>query len=441
MGAEGVSDTGSAGVNQGPGPLRSASSTAAATWALFAGILLLMLGNGLQGTLVGLRSESAGFSTQAIGVVMTCYFAGFLAGSRIVSKALSNVGHIRVFAALASVASSATLIYLLNVNPLTWGAMRFTTGLCMAGLYVVAESWLNDLATNANRGRLLSVYMVITMGGVALGSFMLNLTDPFGFELFVVASVLISLALVPVSLSAASAPPARVPVPMSIRQLAGLVPTGIAVSLLVGMSHGALMGMGAAYASRAGLGAGQVSLFLGAPMLGSIVLQLPIGTLSDKVPRRGVLFAVSAGASICAAVVSGFEPGGLASFGMMFLLGGLSFPLYSLGIAYTNDWIDPSQILAASSALVGTNGVGAVIGPVLAATMMSYGGIHMYFIVLAITHGAIAVYLAFRIVTRDGVALIDQRRFVVFPARASAVAVNLFARRKEVSPKEHRRRR
>lgn len=410
------------------GPLIAPSNTAAATWALFAGITLMMLGNGLQGALVGLRAETSGFSTGAIGVVMTGYYVGFLAGSRLVSTGLRNVGHIRVFAALASVASSATLVFLLQVSPLTWTVMRFTIGLCMAGLYVVAESWLNDLATNANRGRLLSVYMVTSMGGIALGSFMLNLADPFGFQLFVLASVLISMALVPVSLSTSSAPPARVPAAMSLRELAAIVPTGIAVSLLVGLTHGVLAGMGAAYASRSGLTPAQISLFLGAPMLGSIVFQFPIGALSDRLPRRAMIVAAALAAAGCAATLTATAPGSLTALALMFTLGGLSYPLYSLGIAYTNDWIEPEQILGASSALVATNGIGAAFGPLLAATMMSAGGERMYFVTLVITHCAIAGYVLYRIVAHDAPA--GRQPLAAVPVRGSAAVLNLLSRRR-----------
>ncbi|MEM9653294.1 MAG: MFS transporter [Actinomycetota bacterium] len=420
----------------GPGPLIPPSNTAAASWALFTGIALLMLGNGLQGSLLGIRSEYEGFSTAATGVVMTAYFVGFLAGSRAAIRALTTVGHIRVFAALASMASTATLVHALTITPVTWALMRFTTGLCMAGLYVVAESWINDLATNKTRGRLLALYMVVTMGGVAGGQFLLNLADPRGFELFVIASVLVSLSLVPTSLSGRSAPPTRVPEPMSISELFSIVPTGLTISALVGMAHGSLLGMGAVYAARAGLAPSQIAIFMGAPMVGGVVLQFPIGTLSDRVPRRGVMFAVAIGATVSAALLLVAEPAGWVSYLLMFLVGGFSFPLYSLGIAYTNDWIRPEQATGASSSLVTTNGVGAVVGPLLSAGLIVTLGTDMFFVALIVTHGAIAAYLAYRIAFRDALPLSRQGRFQPVSSRASTVIATLASRRRRPGTKQ-----
>lgn len=405
-------------------------STVAASWALFTGMGLLMIGNGLQGSLLGIRSEYEGFPAGATGAVMTFYFIGFLVGSRAATRALAAVGHIRVFAALASMASTATLVHALTVTPITWGLMRFTTGLCMAGLYVVVESWINDLATNANRGKLLAIYMAVTMGGLASGQFLLNLGDPRGFELFIIASVAVSLSLVPISLSGRSAPPTRTPVAMSLRELAHIVPTGLVVSALVGMAHGSLLGMGAVYATRAGLSPAQIAVFMGAPMVGGVVLQFPIGALSDVVPRRSVMFAVATGASLSAGALLVTEPSSLAAYGLMFTVGGFSFPLYSLGIAYTNDWIKPEQAMGASSALVTMNGIGAVLGPVMSAALIVFLGNSMYFISLAMTHGAIAVYLAYRIVARDGIPISRQGRFIPMPARGSATAIGQLGRRR-----------
>lgn len=417
--------------DSGPGPLISHSNTAAASWALFTGIALLMVGNGLQGSLLGIRSEYEGFSTAATGLVMTSYFVGFLAGSRAAIRALRTVGHIRVFAALASMASTATLVHALTITPITWGLMRFTTGLCMAGLYVVAESWINDLATNATRGRLLAIYMVVTMGGVASGQFLLNVADPRGFELFIIASVLVSLSLVPVSLSGRSAPPTRIAEPMSIAELFSIVPTGLTISALVGMAHGSLFGMGAVYAAQAGLAPSQIAVFMGAPMVGGVVLQFPIGYLSDRVPRRGVMLAVAIAATLSAGLLLVAEPASLVSYVLMFLVGGFSFPLYSLGIAYTNDWIRPEQAMGASSSLVTTNGIGAIIGPIMSAALILFFGTSMFFVALVLTHGAIAIYLAYRIVFREALPMSRQGRFQPISSRASAGIASLATRRRK----------
>ncbi len=412
------------------GPLIPPTNTAAASWALFTGVAFLMLGNGLQGTVLGIRSELEGFTTSVSGAIMASYFVGFLAGSRSVTRALQVVGHIRVFAALASMASAATLVHALAVHPVSWGLMRFTTGLCMAGLYVVAESWINDLATNATRGRLLAVYMVVAMGGLAGGQFLVNLADPGGTELFIIASVLVSLSLVPVVMSGRGAPPAVFAEPMSIAELIRTAPTGPTVATLIGVAHGALIGMGAFYATRAGLSVGRVAVFMGAPMVGGMLLQLPIGSLSDRVPRRGVMVAVALTATATSIGLLLVPAGSLASIGLMFLLGGCSFPLYSLGIAFTNDWLRTEQFTGAAASLVTMNGIGAILGPVVAAGLMVALGNQMFFVALIASHGLIAGYLIFRVIVRDGLPLSRQRRFIPLPARASATAVAMLSRRR-----------
>ncbi len=411
------------------GPLIPPSNVTAASWALFTGLGLVMMGAGLQGSLLGVRSEIEGFSALTSGTIMASYFAGFLLGTRAATRALALVGHIRVFAALASMASASTLIHAVAVHPVVWTLMRFTTGLCIAGLYVVAESWINDLATNATRGRLLALYMIVSMGGLAAGQFLLNLADPAGADLFVVASVLVSLSLVPVVLSARSTPPATVPEPMSLASLFRVVPTGPTTTLLVGVAHGALMGMGAFYATRVGLSPARTAVFMAAPLLGGLVLQMPIGWASDRLPRRGVMLAVATGATAASVGLLLAAPGGLAAIGLMFVVGGLSFPLYSLAIAYANDWLRPEQSTGASASLVLMNGVGATIGPVLAAGLIVGFGARMFFATLIVSHTTVAAYLTFRVLFRDALPTARQGPFAPVPARASVV-VGLLSRRR-----------
>jgi len=412
------------------GPAFADTSTAAKTWALFAGIALIMVGNGLQGVLLGVRSSNEGFGIGVTGLVMTCYFLGFFFGTSYAERALASVGHIRVFAALASTASSAALVHAISVTPVTWAIMRFVFGLCMAGLYVVAESWLNDLATNANRGRLLSIYMVVTMAGMASGQFLLNAADPDGFVLFVIASVLVSMALVPMTLSAASAPPLRTPERIGLKELIEIVPTGAYVSFLGGAAAGTLVGLGAVYAAAVGMSDSRIAVFLAAPLFGGLVMQWPIGRLSDSVPRRGVMIAVAVVATAASVVLVGIEDGSWAAVAIMFVIGGTNFPLYALGIAHTNDWLPYEKINGAAALLVRVNGAGAVAGPVTAAVLMAVVGPVMFFWVLVGTHGAIALFLGYRIVFADAVPLDRQRTFQPWPVRASQLAVQLIPKRR-----------
>lgn len=403
---------------------------AVAARGLLLGVFLLMAGNGLQGSLLGVRTESEGFSLAATGVVMACYFAGFLVGSRSAERLLVHVGHIRVFAALASSASAAVLVHSIFISPLSWGLMRFVTGMCMAGLYVVAESWLNDVATNATRGRLLSAYMIATMGGLTAGQFLLEVADPEGFELFVVASILVSSSLLPVTLSASSSPPAGIPEPLSFRELVRHVPTGVISAFWVGTSAGVLMGLGAVYAVAAGISDSRLSTFLAAPLIGSVMLQYPIGWISDRISRRTVMWWVALSASMLSAALALAPAGGWLAIGLVFLLGGTIFPLYSLTIAFTADWLPQSQLAAASAALVRVNGIGAVFGPLIAAPLMAAATPAMFFWMMVVTHGVIVVYISWRVAFRDALPPERQRAFVAFPARGSAVAATLIGRRR-----------
>ncbi len=411
------------------GPLIPRTSVAAATWALFVGLAFVMVGNGLNGSALGVRSAAAGFSLTVTGIIMASYFAGFLAGTKYVERALKTVGHIRVFAALASTASSVVLLQALFVTPWTWMATRFLFGACMAGIYVVVESWLNDLATNKTRGRILSVYMIVSMGGIGVGQLLLNVKDQSGFTLFVLVSVLVSMSLVPVTLSASSAPPLAVPESMGLRALIERVPTGVYSSFFCGAGAGILLGMGAVYASQTNMSAGRLSLFLAAPMVGALVFQWPIGLLSDHFPRRGVLFAVAVATALTPLVALAVSEDSPIAVLAMMLLGGALFPFYSLSVAYTNDWLKAEEILGASSTLVRVNGSGAVIGPLLAAALMGQFGPRLFFWTITGIFVIIAAYILFRIVSKDPLPRERQRRFVAFPYRASSVAANLVPRR------------
>lgn len=389
-----------------------------------------MVGNGLNTSVLGVRSQAEGFGLTVTGVIMAAYFAGFLAGTVSAERMLRSVGHIRVFAALASTASSAVLIHAVAAEPVAWALMRFVFGACMAGLYVVVESWLNDLATNATRGRILSVYMIVSMGGIGVGQLMLNVADPAGFRLFVVASVLVSMSLVPVTLSARSSPPVAVPEPMPLRRLLSIAPTGVVGVFWVGASLGALMGMGAVYAAAAGMSQSRISVFLVAPFVGAILFQWPIGRLADRLPRRGVIVAVGAVAVAASAVPLFVPDGSMVAVLAVGVVGGTYFPLYSLVVAYTNDWLTPSQMLGASATLVRVNGAGSIVGPLGAAVVMHVAGTHAYFFALAAAGVPVVVYVLYRIVAVDGLPVERQRRVLPLSARATAVAAMLGTRRR-----------
>jgi len=395
-------------------------------WALLLGLAFLMLGNGLQGTLLGVRASIEGFSTQTTGFVMTAYYLGFLIGSIMGPKLVKNVGHIRVFAALASILSVAMLLHSVFVEPLTWMAIRVLNGFAVAGLYIVVESWLNDAATNRTRGQLLSVYMVIVLGGMAAGQFLLNLASPAGFELFILISVLVSLSLVPISLSITRAPTFDAPAHVSWRAMYHSSPLGVVGCLIVGVAQGTLLGMGAVYANAVGMGIRDLSLFMATALTGGMLLQWPVGHLSDIFDRRIVITVVTMLAAVAALVgaIAG-DQSMLILLVTIFLFGGLSFPLYSLCIAHTNDHLQPEQMVAASGTLILAASIGSILGPTLAATLMSATGPAGFFWSLCATHSAIGAFALYRMFKRPSVSADEQGDYQSVPIRATPMAARI----------------
>lgn len=394
-------------------------------WPLFAALSFLMVGNGLQSSLVGLRANFEGFSTTVTGVVMTGYYLGFLGGAFFVPRIVGAVGHIRVYSGLASMGSIALLAYTLFVNPSLWFGMRVVTGFCLAGLYIVSESWLNGVVSNESRGRMLSVYMVVVSGGLAAGQLLLNLADPSGYELFVLASVLVSLAVVPIALAPSNAPPVEQPERgLPFRDIFRIVPLGMTGVAIAGISGGALFGMGAVWAADSGLGIGRISLFMGLALVGGMVFQWPLGALSDRISRRKVLLIATAGATLVAGWMWTLAPDSALILLAALLFGGFSFPMYSLGVSHANDAIPSDRLVAASAVLMFSNGAGAVLGPASASMTMSVFGVNGFWMFLVGIHGTFAAFIAYRLIVRRSMD-VDKRRFVSVPTRSTSLAIRL----------------
>jgi MFS family permease len=401
------------------------SRVALGAWGLFSGLLLMMLSNGLLASLVGLRAELEMFSTTATGIVMAFYYVGFLGGSRLVPTFVGNVGHIRVFAALASLASVSALVHVLDVTPATWSAMRFITGFSYAGLYITAESWLNDSATNENRGTLLSVYMVTIMGGMMLSQGLLIVASAEEVTLFVLASVLVSVAVVPVTLSVGAAPEFRFQTRLAMREIWTAAPLGVVTGAGVGLANGALWGLGAVYAARAGMTTNRIALFMGAAVAGSLVTQIPLGRWSDRVRRRRAILAVTAAAAGAAAIAGLTDPLSPLMIVVVFVFGGVSFPMYSLGLSHINDHVPYGASVSVSSLYVFVNGVFAIGGPILGAFSIDRAGPEGLFWLMAAVHALIGVFAVVRILASEGLPVDRQRKFTMVPARGNAVVIQL----------------
>ena len=392
-------------------------------WALLLGMMLLQVGNGMQGTLLGIRGALEGFSTTQMSVVMSAYFAGFLFGSRLAPEMIRRVGHVRVFAALGSLISAVLILYPTFADPWAWSVGRVVIGFCFSGVYVTAESWLNNAATNATRGKALSLYMIVQMVGIVTAQGLLVLGDPSGYVLFVIPSVLVSLAFAPILLSVSPTPAFDTTKPMSLRRIMEISPLGCVGMFLLGGVFSAQFGMAPVYGAEAGLSVAQISLFVSVFFIGSIVLQYPIGWLSDRMDRRVLICGSAAlmGVGGVAGVVLGgaFVPLLVTAF----VIGGMSNPLYSLLIAYTNDFLDHDDMAAAAGGMVFINGLGAVTGPLITGWLMGVMGPQGFFVVIAVLALSIAAYAAYRMTQRAAPSVAQTDSYMAVSPSASPMAV------------------
>ncbi len=379
------------------------------SWPLLLGVMLLMVGNGVQGSLLGIRGNLEGFTTLQLSFVMSGYFVGFLFGSRMAPQMIRRVGHVRVFSALGSLISAVLVLYPVLPDWMIWVGLRVIIGFCFSGIYVTAESWLNNTATNETRGQALSAYMIVQMIGIISSQALLNVADPSDFTLFVIPSVLVSLAFMPILLSATPAPTFESTRGLSFAALFRISPLGCMGMLLTGGVFAAMFGMSSVWGALAGLTVREISLFVGVMYLGGLVLQYPVGWASDRMDRRRMILGLSvlgAVAMLPPIVVlvlpdtAGFELPFWVFLIVSFLLGGVTNPLYSLLIAYTNDFLGKEDMAAASAGLIFLNGLGAIFGPIATGWIMEQAGPNGYFLFICLLFAALAGYAAWRMTRR-----------------------------------------
>ncbi len=393
-------------------------------WALLLGVGLLMVGNGMLGTLLGIRGAIENFSTFEMSMVMSAYFVGFLGGSRMAPGMIRRVGHVRVFAALASLISAVMILHPVLPNIIVWTFARVLTGFCFSAVYVVAESWLNNAADNSNRGKALSLYMIVQTMGIVIAQGLLLVGDPSGYVLFVIPSILVSVAVTPILLSVTPTPAFDTTKPMSLGELIKVSPLGVVGMALVGGIFAAQFGMSSVYGAQAGLSVAQISVFVSAFFIGAIILQYPIGYLSDRMDRRSLVSAVTTVGAFGS--VLGYLLG--ENYTMLlvsaFTLGGMLNPLYSLLIAHTNDFLEHEDMAAASSQLVFLNGLGAVLGPVVVGWMMDTAlGPGAFYLYTAALFSALLLYSLYRSTRRPSVSVADSGTLVPVTPTATVTAV------------------
>ena len=385
------------------------------SWALFTGYAIIMVAFGLQGNLLGVRSVIEDFTLLSTGTLMSAYFVGYFIGANIVPNLVAKVGHIRVFAAFASTASLSILIHATFVNPFIWSIARFLTGISIVSIFIVVESWLNDRANNRTRGKLLSIYMFITFCSMALGTLLLNIADPIKYEPFILISILLSIALIPILLTKRKAPQFKKINPIKIKDLYKISPMGVFTSFCTGLIHSAIFSLTAVYAAKMHFNIFEISLLVFLIIISGALFQWPLGYLSDKTDRRTVIIF-----SCIAASVFGFlaiysigsvpevmylaidwQKNKIMFFVFATLFAGFSLPIYAINIAHTNDYISKDKFVSAGSGLQLVMGLGAMAGPITCTIFMNYFGANGFFLYLIIFHIIISLFGFYRINVRS----------------------------------------
>lgn len=408
----------------------------AMSWPLLLGVMMLMVGNGMQGSLLGIRGTLEGFATFELSVVMSAYFAGFLFGSLTVPAMIRRVGHVRVFAALGSLISAVLVVYPVAPDWVIWSALRMLSGFCFCGVYITAESWLNNTATNETRGQALSAYMIVQMIGIISSQVLLNVDEPTSFTLFVIPSVLVSLAFMPLLLADTPAPTFETIRRLSFPALWRISPLGCMGMLLTGAIFAAMFGMSSVWGAMAGLTVAQISTFVGAMYVGGLVLQYPIGWLSDRRDRRGLILWLSVAAAVVMLVAAVLPLPFVLLLPVAMVLGGITNPLYSLLIAYTNDFLKKEEMAGASSGLLFLNGLGAIFGPLATGWVMERIGPRGFFLFIAVNFVALAAYAAWRMTRRAAPGV--SGTFATVSPSASALAVGMVMEEADEGPPQPR---
>ncbi len=404
------------------------------SWALFLGMGLIMMAYGFQGSLLGVRAVREEFSLTSTGFMMSGYFVGYFVGAATIPQIVSRVGHIRVFAAFASLASLVILIHSILINPFVWFILRVLTGISMVCIYTVAESWLNDRSSNKNRGSVLSVYMVILYGSMGIGMFLLNFSKPENFQPFILVSVITSAALIPILLTKKKPPTFKKIRAMSLKDLYEASPFGMVSSVFYGTIQSALFTLLAVYAISMNFSILEISIITFLLAISGAIAQFPIGKISDIYDRRKVIVFSTFGAaifSILAIIVSRqmYLPDGLATSKTLFyiffiLFSFCSLPMFSLILAHTNDYISKDRFVAAGAGLQFAFGLGAMSGPFLCSIFMDIVGSNGFFIFLFFFHSIIGIYGIHRMKVRATVDNPDSQ-FVAMPQTITPAGIEL----------------
>ncbi len=394
--------------------------------SLLLGVGILLIGSGLLGTLLGVRAAEEAFGEATTGLVMSAYFLGFALGTYLCPTIIRRVGHIRAFAAMAAIASVTGILHALIVHPAAWALFRVVTGICIVGLYMVVESWLNVLSPNRWRGQIFAIYSAVTLIALGGGQFLILVGDVTGFVPFGLVSICLSLALVPIALTRVSQPPPADTTRMSLGDLFSTSPLGIGGALTAGLVTGAFWGMGPLFAHRLGLSEVGVAGFMAAVILGGAALQWPIGRLSDNHDRRRVLIGVAfAGAAVALAALLVMESSLPGLMVVAFTYGGLAFTIYGLSVAHVNDYLESGQVLEATRSLLLVHGVAATIGPAAVGLFMAHFGAGTLLAYFAAALASLGCFGLYRLYRRPVALPVEEQAAYVAVVRTSEAALEL----------------
>ena len=392
------------------------------SWALFLGYGIIILAHGFQGNLLGLRAVLENFNIIATGALMSGYFIGYFVGANVIPNLVGKVGHIRVFAAFASMASLSILLHAVFVNPYFWIVGRFITGFSILGIFVVVESWLNDRATNRTRGKVLSIYMIITFIGIALGVLLLNFNNPKQYEPFILVSLLLSVALVPILLTKRKPPKFKKTSSIKIKELYKTSPLATFSMLCTGFIHPVIFTLGAVYGALMNFSVLEISMYLFLITISGAIFQWPIGYLSDRYDRRiviiissllGALFVILCFFSISPSpdftnlskdskiIIQHISNHRLFFYIFITLYAGVTLPLFSLNLAYVNDFIPKEKFVSAGSGMQIIFGISAMFAPFLCSFFMKNLGPNGLFVFLLIFQLAISLFGIYRMTIRS----------------------------------------
>jgi len=416
------------------------------SWALFLGYGVLIVAHGLQGNLLGLRAVLENFNIIATGALMSGYFVGYFVGATIVPNLVGKVGHIRVFAAFASTASLSILLHSIIVDPYVWILGRFITGFSIISIFVVVESWLNDRATNKTRGKVLSIYMIITFVGIGIGTLLLNFNNPTNYEPFILVSLLLSIALVPILLTKRKPPTFKKISRIKIKELYKISPLGTFSMFCVGFIHPAIFTMGAVYGALMNFSILEISLYLFLITIAGAIFQWPIGYLSDRFDRRIVLVITALFGSILSilcffSVSSSPDFINLSSdwrnilqhisnhrflfYIFISLYAGMSLPLFSLNLAYVNDFLPKEKFVSAGAGMQIIFGISAMIAPFVCSFFMKNFGPNGLFIFLFIFQTLIVLFGFYRMIKRRSIEDNPDNTFTPMPRNITPLGMEL----------------